>query len=328
MFDTDFFEEKEDAGPGRAGVLVGMGGLWLLHIAKIAFLIYSGYHGISATAAYRGGGQLAAAAGMVGIVVVEVVLFALYLAWHNQRITGTAQSLAAAITYAIGFVLACMGIVADSQLNAGMGLSPWLAAYVGWGLPVAPAVMALGALLTHELDPRQLHGRKKAAELAAWAEERFSAHMAAERASMEQKKLLANMQLNAKAAAAKQIAQWYSSDQAQKAITAAAMQNAPALLRAIGVDVDAVDSDRNGRIDANELAAWAQANPGAARRLLAMADDGDDEDAAVTGGIDGLDALVDILVEERLQQREPVIVSPFPSPSSHNGNGANFTRRP
>lgn len=255
MFDTDFFSH-DDSSPSRAGRLVGTAGLWLLHLAKVGFLIYSGYHGISATANYRGQLGLAAAAGIVGIVVVEVVLLALYLAWHNQRITGTAQSLAAGGTYAIGFCLACMGIVADSQIHAGMAISPWLASYVGWGLPVAPAIMAFGALLTHELDPHQLHARRKAVELAAWTEAQFVAHMAAERAKMAQQKLLANMQLNAKQTAAQQIAQWYNTPQAQNAITAAAMQNAPALLRAIGIpvaDVD-VDANRNGRPE--ELESW------------------------------------------------------------------------
>lgn len=60
------------------------------------------------------------------------------------------------MTGGVGFLLACLGIVADSQLQAGAALSPWLSAYLLWGLPVAPAVMALGALLVHELDPGQL----------------------------------------------------------------------------------------------------------------------------------------------------------------------------
>jgi hypothetical protein len=63
------------------------------------------------------------------------------------------------------------------------------------------------------------------------------------------------MQLNAKASAARQVAAWYSSDRAQQALTDTALQNAPALLRAIGVDVsdtaDAAedDLDLEGLID-------------------------------------------------------------------------------
>jgi hypothetical protein len=60
------------------------------------------------------------------------------------------------------------------------------------------------------------------------------------------------MQLNAKASAARQIAAWYNSDKAQSAITGTALQNAPALLRAIGVDVsDGPPAD--GDMDLEEL---------------------------------------------------------------------------
>lgn len=302
MFNTDFFQEAPQHGPSRAGSAIGYAGLWLLHIAKVAFLIYSGYHGINATASYRGSGELATFAGIVGIVVVEIVLLAIYLAWHNQRITGTAQSLAAAATYVIGFTLACLGIVADSQINAGhatqaaalaamqaaiadgmdaataaatfpaatavLTLSPFLSAYIRWLLPIAPAVMALGAMLTHELDPHQLNARKQASDELEFAKDQFNAYMAARKAEMHSAKMLANMQLNAKASAAQQIAAWYNSEEAQRAIAARAMQDAPALLRAIGVDVAAVDGDGNGRVDAGELAAWAERNPAQAGELL------------------------------------------------------------
>ncbi len=184
------------------------------------------------------------AAGIVGIITIELVLLSLYLAWHNGRITGAAQSIAAGATAAVGFILACLGIVADSQLQAGYELSGWLAVYLSWGLPIAPAVMALGALLTHELDPGQLRARREANERVDLEEARFTAHVAGLRADLETARIVANMQLNAKAAAAKQVAAWYGTDQAQRAITATALQNAPNLLRSIGVDVDAADLDQ------------------------------------------------------------------------------------
>ena len=237
MFDRDFFTEEQQAGPGRAGKAVGNIGSWGLHLALITFMLYSGYHGISATAAYRAASGLGMAAGIVGIVTIELVLASLYLAWHNGRITGAAQSIAAGLTFAIGFILACLGIVADSQLQAGLPLSPWLAAYITWGLPIAPAVMALGALLTHELAPGQLRARRESEKRDEIDEARFTAHMARLLAEMEAAKTVANMQLNARTAAAAQVAQWYSGEHAQRAITETAKQNAPALLRAIGVDI-------------------------------------------------------------------------------------------
>lgn len=237
VFERDFFQEEQRAGPGRAGKVVGSIGSWGLHLALITFMLYSGYHGIHATAVYRADSGLGNVAGIVGIVTIELVLASLYLAWHNGRITGAAQSIAAGVTYGIGFILACLGIVADSQLQAGLSLSPWLSAYLTWMLPIAPAIMALGALLTHELAPAQLRARRESEKRDEVDEARFTAHMARLLADMEAAKTVANMQLNAKTAAAKQIGQWYSGEQAQRAITSTAKQNAPALLRSIGIEV-------------------------------------------------------------------------------------------
>lgn len=254
MFDKDYFQEDITTTPSKTGQTVGGFGEWGLHISKVLFLIYSGYHGISASVNYAGSSELAKAAQIFGIVVLEITLFSLYLAWHNQKVTGIHQSIAAGLTYAIGFILACLGIVADSQLHGGLEMSGWLVAYLKWGLPVAPAIMALGALLTHELAPRQLRQRKETAEKLKFADEQFTAYMASQRAQMETGKVIKNMQLNAQASAARQIAQWFASEQAQRAITATARQNAPALLRAIGVDIEDVpDVNESGDFDLEDL---------------------------------------------------------------------------
>lgn len=59
----DFFAETESV--GKTGGIVGGVGAWILHLVVFAFAIYSGYHGISATSRYHGGG-LGMAAGVVG----------------------------------------------------------------------------------------------------------------------------------------------------------------------------------------------------------------------------------------------------------------------
>jgi hypothetical protein len=269
MFDRNFFQDEPDTEPSRAGKFVGGVGDWGLHLAHTAFLIYSGYHGISASWNYAGNTDLERAAQTVGIIVLEITLFSIYLAWHNQRITGTAQSITAGITYAIGFILACFGIVADSQLHAAVVMSPWMIAYIKWGLPIAPAIMALGAALIHELDPGQLRKRAGVAELVKFGEEQFKGTIAGWRAEHEAAKTIKNMQLNAKATAAEQIAAWYNSEHAQKAITSTAMQNAPALLRSIGVNVEDVpDSNTNGRLDLPDLLAYLQNDPAMAQRVM------------------------------------------------------------
>lgn len=270
MFNKDFFAEEPKAGPSAHGEKVGGMGTWGLHFAKVAFLVYSGYHGISASINYAGNSDLERVAQSAGIVVLEVTLLSLYFAWHNQKITGAPQQIAAGITYALGFILACMGIIADSQLHAGVAMSPWMVGYLKWVLPIAPAVMALGALLTHELAPHQLRSMKQADEKDKFAKTHFEAHMAGQRAQLEAAKIILNMQLNAQTTAAKQVGQWYNGQEAQQAISSTAMQNAPALLRAAGFNIaDVPDTNQNGRVDPSELEAYLEEHPEIAARVLA-----------------------------------------------------------
>ena len=238
MFDNDMFTEDQGIKRTRAGDVAGGIGLWGLHLAAVFFAIYSGYHGISATAQYRAAAGLGMAAGIVGIVVIELVIMSIYLGWHNSRFVGAPQMIAAGVTFGIGFVLASLGIVADSQLNAGIELSGWLSFYLTWGLPLAPAIMALGAVLIHELAPAQGRARQETEDRDMVEAERFNAYLAGLRAETAAARAVQRMQLNARQQAAQQIAAWYSSDQAQKAITATALKDAPRMLRQIGIDVD------------------------------------------------------------------------------------------
>jgi hypothetical protein len=184
------------------------------------------------------------------------------------------QSIAAGITYAIGFIICVLAIVVDSQLNAGVALAPWLQSYLRWVLPAAPAIMALGAVLVHELAPAQLRSRKQANEEDAFAEEQFMADMAIRRAEAEAAKVVKAMQLNTRMATAKQIAQAYSGEDVQRAITATARHNLPSLLRAIGVNVEDVpDANHNGQLDAEDV----MSSPEVMRRLLAFAQEQDTE---------------------------------------------------
>lgn len=264
---TDFFEQTEQTGPGQAGNVMGQIGTYGLHVAKIAFLIYSGYHGISASINYAGSSEIAKLAQIIGIIVTEITLLSIYLAWHNQYITGITQMIAAGCTYASGFILACLGIIADSQLHSGANISGWLVSYLLWGLPIAPAIMALGALFTHELAPNQLRSRKQTAARQAHDDLRFAAFIASQRAELEANKSIANANLNARMSAARQIAAHYNSDEIQTAIRTTALDNVPALLRAAGIDPETVHQNQNG-LDEGEIAAYLDNNPESARRIF------------------------------------------------------------
>ena len=151
----DFFAGTNGNG-GKTGGVIGGVGAWILHLVVFAFAIYSGYHGISATSRYHASNGLGMVAGIIGILVIEAVLIGLYLAFFNRRVTGSSQQIAAAATAGLGFVLSCMGIVGDSQMQAGIEVSSWLSAYLTWGLPIAPALMALGAAVVMATEPRHL----------------------------------------------------------------------------------------------------------------------------------------------------------------------------
>lgn len=241
MFNGSEFEDYSGVKRTRAGDVAGGIGAWGLHVAAVLFMVYSGYHGISASAAYRSAAGLGQLAGIVGIIVIEIVLLAIYLSWHNGRIVGAAQSVAAGVTFGIGFILACLGIVADSQLQAGIALSPWLEAYLVWGLPLAPAVMALGAVIIHETAPAQARARRETEDRDQVEEARFNGYLDGIKSEIMAARSVATMQQMARQQSAKQIAAWYSSDEAQRAIMASALKDAPRVLRQIGIDVDPGD---------------------------------------------------------------------------------------
>lgn len=232
----DFFSDTGTE-VGRSGAVMGGVGAWILHLVVFAFAIYSAYHGISATARYHANSGLGQAAGITGIVVIEVVLIGLYLAFFNRRITGDKQKIAAAATAALGFVLSCMGILGDSQMQAGMALSPWLEAYLVWGLPIAPAFMSLGAAVVMATEPKHLRLMAQSVKDEEFQEKKHTKRLAAKDAELRAAQDLANLQLNGRMQAARYLMAAYRSDQVQQAIERSALANMPELLRAIGVDL-------------------------------------------------------------------------------------------
>lgn len=231
----DFFQT--DTPHGRAGGIVGGIGAWILHLVVFAFAFYSAYHGISATSRYHADNGLGLAAGVAGIVVIEVVIIGLYLAFFNRRITGDMQQIAAGATAGLGFVLSCLGIVGDSQMQAGAAVASWLSAYLTWGLPIAPALMALGAAVVMATEPKHLRGMEAAVKEDDYAGKRHTAQMSARNAQLLAAQQIANMQLNGQMQAARYLLTAYRSPDVQEHIQRSALANMPDLMRAIGVDL-------------------------------------------------------------------------------------------
>lgn len=240
-FDLDSFLPSENSRSAQRHV--GHIGMWGLHLAKLAFLAYSTFHGIHAARAYAEDG-LALAFQIVGIGVTELTLLSLYLSWHNGRITQMAQKLAALAVYAVGFLLACAAIVADSQATAGLPLTRWLALYLAWVLPIAPAVMALGALLVHSLSAEAAQTRTWAAQQMLLDDLKHQARLALENAALEEAKTLQAIRLQSRIEVLRSLQHFWRQDETQRQIHATAQANLPTLLRAAGIVVDPQQSDK------------------------------------------------------------------------------------
>lgn len=234
--ETEKQEEEEKSGVfAKLGLYMGGYGMIGLHLAAITYALFSGYHGVNATAAYRSDGGLGMAAGIVGILTVELVLLSLYVAWHGQRITGTGQTVAAAITAGLGGVLTFLAVVADSQLTAGVLASGWLRAYLHWVLPASPFPMAIGAFFVHALSPEQKQARQKSRERAKLAKQRFDAEIDELKDEVATSKTISKLKQKSRQGMAAIVADAHLLPEVQQAIQQAAAASIPELLRQSGI---------------------------------------------------------------------------------------------
>jgi hypothetical protein len=233
-----FFEEEQERTRSGASGVVGSIGLWLLHFVMFSFAFYSGAHGINAALQYAGSTNAGKVAQIVGILVIETVLIGLYLGFLNGKITGPAQTIAAGVTYLLGFTLACLGIIADSRLNSGVPLSPELEFYLLWVLPIAPAIMALGALLVHILAPNTLRYRKQDQQSRELEDTAFTARLAIERARAEEEISKRGLQVMSRKAVLRELENIYSSPEFREAIKRTAIERAPELFSEAGIMIE------------------------------------------------------------------------------------------
>ena len=231
----DFFEDDgNDSGGtptlGRIAYLV-------LDFIVFGLALYSGYHGINATRSYRAAAGLGNAAGIIGIIIIEAALIAIYEAFKARLIIGGTQKAIAGFAFAVGTILACLGIVGDSQMNAGIEVTSWLRTYMVWGLPLAPVVMALGAagiVVTHPELQRKIRAALKRDE---FAKKKHDAQMKAEDARLTIAKTTANVQLNTLKMAATLVDQAYRTPEVQSYIMEMALSSLPDIMRQVGVNI-------------------------------------------------------------------------------------------
>ena len=270
------FEIDGDEQGGLSKAAGGIG-VWLLHLCKVTFLVYSATHTVNASLSYAGSTTPAKVAQVVGIVVTEMVLLGIYLAYVNRKLSGSGQLIAAGITYLIGFALACLGIVADSQLNGEQALTPFLVQYLKVGLPISPAVMSLGAIIVHILSPQQLRAAEQVRQSAELEKERFKAELAQQRLTMQEENARKALQVMSKQALLRELANVFESPDFSEAVKRTAVEKAPSLFAEAGIIIQrplslpagSAESDTNDPQAANEtLSQLLNDNPQLASQLL------------------------------------------------------------
>lgn len=228
------------------GAFVGSIGLWLLHIVALLFMVYSAYHGIHATTAYRASSGLGNLAGILGIVAIELTLAALYLAAVHSLIIGGQMIAAAGVTAILGFTIATLSIVGDSQMQAGFAMSPWLTSYLTFVLPAAPVLMALGAAVTILLSPSAGRARKKHEDEETLAEARHTLEMNTIIAEEEAGMAARQIALDTKLALLEHLKGYANGPDARRMIEQTAAREGPNLLRAAGIYIsDGNDGDEH-----------------------------------------------------------------------------------
>lgn len=224
-----------------SGATIGNIGMWLLHLVAVLFMVYSAYHGIHATATYRAAAGLGNIAGILGIISIEIALAALYLGAVHHRIVGSNMQIAAGITAAIGFTIATLSIIGDSQMQAGLIPPPWLHTYLTVVLPAAPVFMALGVAVTLLVSPTAARKRKEAEDLNTIAEAEHDLIMQTRLAEANADHTARQIQLDTKVALLTHLEQYASGPDARRMIEATAEREGPNLLRAAGIYIS--DSD-------------------------------------------------------------------------------------
>lgn len=239
MKNNNIFEQFESDGafaPTKAGLLAGNAGHYALYTIEILYLAYSSYHGISASLSFAGSG-LAKIPQIMGIVIIELTLLALNLMWHNNKITGTVQTVIAVFCWLALVGLTMLSIVGDSQIHAGYNVTGWLQVYLQWVLPISAVPAMITAVLITSLAPEKMQERKRANQLTAFSDASFDAFMVKQSALAKADLQIQSLQIAAQVQTARLIAEQINNPQVVAMIQRQALHNVPALLQSAGINL-------------------------------------------------------------------------------------------
>ena len=233
VFADDLIQEEGS----QAQAAIGLWGITLLHVMKVAFVIYSGAHNIQAALIATGDNTFAVVAQIVGVLVLETTISALYMAGMAGKITGRLQSVIAAFFWVLGMAMASAGIVADSRLHAGYELGPVLTWYLTTGLFLAPVIMVVGAVLVVFTDPVLSQKIANSRDRADIRRDQVRTAVLVEKAAHKSQRIVHNIRLGAQNQMAIEARKYYQSEEVQDVLRETAMAALQDVMRQSGIHV-------------------------------------------------------------------------------------------
>ena len=233
VFANDLFAEEDN----QNYPTIGRWGFMLLHFIKAAFVIYSAAHNIQASITATGDNSFALAAQIVGVLVLETTISALYMAGMAGKITGRLQAVLATLFWLIGMGLASAGIVVDSRLNVGYSLGDVLSWHLSTGLFIAPVIMVVGAVLVVFSDPVLSQQIANSRDRAAMQRQKVCAAVLADKAAHESRRIIYNIRLAAQRQMALDARQYYKSPEVQNVLKATAATALRDVMHQAGIEI-------------------------------------------------------------------------------------------
>lgn len=261
VFADDLIQEDENL----TYATIGLWGITLLHVMKVAFVIYSGAHNIQAAIIATGDSTFALAAQIIGVLVLETTITALYMAGMAGKITGRLQSVIAAFFWLLGMGMASAGIVADSRLHAGYELGPLLTWYLTTGLFLAPVIMVIGAVLVVFTDPVLSQKIANSRDRAGIERDKVRTAVLIEKAAHKSQLIVHNIRLGAQKQMAVEARKYYQSEEVQDVLRQTAMAALQDVMRQAGIHIPGAPHTLPDRNDSdpglNSKANGAQPRP-------------------------------------------------------------------
>ena len=141
------------------------------YLVVFIVLAFSWYHGYNVAKVYTDGSRTMKVISLLAIGAEEAYIFNLHAMIHMDLIVNKHQRATAWVSGAFVLVASVIGIWADSRMNAGLSLSPFLSGYIQYGTPIAPILVLLFWTYLESVSPQSIMKRLVAVDNARVEEE-------------------------------------------------------------------------------------------------------------------------------------------------------------